>query len=85
MALGNQSNPAEAAALGRAAQLSEADRFAANILPIIKVIQESGATTLTGIAAALNARGIRSPRGGQWHVSTVQNLLARAERRHGLS
>jgi hypothetical protein len=32
------------------------------------------------IAQALNDRGIRTARGGQWHVSTVQKLLARAER-----
>jgi hypothetical protein len=26
----------------------------------------------------LNARGIRTARGGEWHHSTVRNLLARA-------
>ena len=76
--LGNRSNPADAAAQGREVQISEADRFAANILPIIKAIQESGATTLAAITQALNNRGIRSARGGQWHISAVQNLLARA-------
>jgi len=40
-------------------------------------IQAAGATTHRAIAEALNARGIRTARGGQWHVSTVQNLLAR--------
>jgi hypothetical protein len=38
-----------------------------------------GVATLSGIADALNSRGIRSARGGRWHVSSVQNLLARAE------
>ena len=33
--LGNPTNGKEAAALGRAAQISEADRFAANVLPIV--------------------------------------------------
>ncbi|MBA3518927.1 MAG: recombinase family protein [Rhizobiales bacterium] len=59
-------------------QISEADRFAANILPIIKAIQESGATTLAAITQALNNRGISSARGGRWHISAVQNVLARA-------
>ena len=35
------------------------------------------------IAAALNARGIRSARGGKWHVSAVQNLFARTHQRVG--
>ena len=40
-----------------ARQVVEADRFAANVLPVVRSIQS-----------------------GQWHLSTVQNLLARAER-----
>ncbi len=59
-------------------QISEADRFAANLMPIVRAIQGSGPTSLAAIAAALNARGIRSARGGQWHVSTVRNLIDRA-------
>ncbi len=60
------------------AQISEADRFAANVLPIVETIRASGVTTLAGIADALNARGIRTPRGGSWRISSVQNLIARA-------
>lgn len=78
--LGNPRNPAEAAALGRETQASEADRFVATILPLDRAIQSSGAGTLAEVAAALNNRGVRSARGGRWHISTVQNLLARAER-----
>src|SRR5690348_4851569 len=37
---------------------AEADRFAANVLPIIREAQKAGATTLRQIAEALNARGI---------------------------
>ena len=77
--LGNPRNVKEAAALGRSAQISEADRFAANILPIVDAIRASGVDTLAGIAESLNARGVRSARGGKWHVSAVQNLIARAE------
>jgi DNA invertase Pin-like site-specific DNA recombinase len=76
--LGNPRNTKDAAALGRAAQVSEADRFAANVLPIVEAIRASGINTLAGIADALNARGIRSARGGNWHVSAVQNLIARS-------
>jgi len=76
--LGNPSNVVAAAALGRAAQASEADRFAANVLPVVHAIRASGVKTLSGIAEALNARGVRSPRGGKWYISSVQNVLARA-------
>jgi len=75
--LGNRTNLAEAAAKGAAAQRTAADAFAANVLPVVRQIQAAGATTHRAIAEALNARGIRTARGGQWHVSTVQNLLVR--------
>jgi DNA invertase Pin-like site-specific DNA recombinase len=77
-ALGNRTNLAEAQTLGAAANRTGADSFAANVLPIVRQIQASGATTLQAIAAALNARGVRTARGGQWHPSSVSNLLARA-------
>jgi hypothetical protein len=54
-----------------------ADRAAANVLPIVAEIRKSGATTLRAIAAALNARGVPTSRGGQWHAMTVRNVLAR--------
>jgi hypothetical protein len=37
-------------------------------LPIIREAQKAGATTLRQIAEALNARGVATARGGQWHV-----------------
>ena len=61
----------------RAGNLVKADRFAEAILPIIDQIRESGATTLTDIAKALNARNIRTARGKRWHPATVRNLLNR--------
>ena len=57
-----------------------ADDFAANVLPIIRDIEEAGVTTLQGIAGVLNARGIRTARGGRWHAATVRNLLLREQR-----
>jgi DNA invertase Pin-like site-specific DNA recombinase len=76
--LGNRTNAAHAAATGRKAAAAEADRFAANVMPIIDAIRRTGVSTFAGIADALNARGIRSARGGKWHVSSVMNLLARS-------
>ena len=57
---------------------AEADRYAANVLPIIREAQKAGANTLRQIADALNARGIPTARGGQWHATSVKNLLQRA-------
>jgi DNA invertase Pin-like site-specific DNA recombinase len=55
-----------------------ADNHAANVVPIILEIRKAGATTLREIADALNARGVATARGGQWHAMTVSNVLARA-------
>jgi len=75
--LGNPTNLGEAAEKGAAANRTAADAFAANVLPIVRQIEAAGATTHRAIAAALNARGIRTARGGAWHDSTVRNLLRR--------
>ena len=53
---------------------SEADRYAANVLPIIREAQKA----LREIAEALNARGIATARGGQWYAQSVANVLTRA-------
>lgn len=76
--LGNRTNLPDAAAKGNEANRAAADAFAANVLPVVKQIQAAGSTTPRAIAAALNARGIRTARGGAWYDSTVRNLLARA-------
>lgn len=55
-----------------------ADKHAANVLPVIRDVQRAGAKSLHQIADALNARGITTPRGGQWYAKSVSNVLARA-------
>ena len=57
---------------------AEADRYAANVLPVIRAAQKAGATTLRDIASVLNARGVPTARGGQWHPKSVSNILERA-------
>jgi DNA invertase Pin-like site-specific DNA recombinase len=57
--------------------MANADQRAANVLPIIREIQRSGAS-LHQIADALNARGISTPRGGRWYAKSVSNVLARS-------
>ena len=75
--LGNRRTPAAAAAKGRKASLDQAERFAKEVMATIGSIQRSGVTSLRGIARALDARGVRTARGGKWQVSNVRNVLAR--------
>lgn len=70
-------DPEGAGAIGRESQRLRADQFAANVAPVIAEIRRAGADTLAKIAASLNARGIRTARGGQWFPTTVLNVLAR--------
>jgi DNA invertase Pin-like site-specific DNA recombinase len=56
---------------------AQADAFASNVLPVIRDIQASGATSLRQIAAALNARGIATARGGTWAATQVRDILQR--------
>src|SRR5690242_15286825 len=65
----------------KAAEVSikaNAERHAANVLPIIREVRRAGATTLREIADALNARGVATPRGGRWYATSVSNVMARA-------
>jgi DNA invertase Pin-like site-specific DNA recombinase len=63
---------------GAASNKAEPDRFAKNIVPIIREIQASGVSTLRGVARALNARGVATARGGAWTSVQVGSILQRA-------
>lgn len=53
---------------------------AANALTgTIEEIREEGITSVRAIAAVLNARGVATPQGKQWHSTSVQRLLKRME------
>jgi DNA invertase Pin-like site-specific DNA recombinase len=75
--LGNRTNLAEAQRLGAARVAEEARRFAENAAPIIRQVQASGVTSLRGVAEVLNARGIRTARGGRWAATQVAGVLVR--------
>ncbi len=74
--LGNP-NIGAAQAKGTASTKAGADRFAANILPIIQPMRDAG-STLRQIAEELNARGIETARGGKWAATQVNDILKRA-------
>jgi DNA invertase Pin-like site-specific DNA recombinase len=75
--LGNPHNLSLAGSRGRAIQISAANEFAQTVLPAIRAIQAAGTTSFASIADLLNERGIKSARGGKWHVSSVANVLSR--------
>jgi DNA invertase Pin-like site-specific DNA recombinase len=77
--LGNPTNLWVAGSIGRIAQAQVADEFATNLMPLVQAIQNAGAVTLSQIASALNAHGVRPARANNWHRSSVRNLLARIE------
>jgi DNA invertase Pin-like site-specific DNA recombinase len=76
--LGNPTNLALAGANGRAISVAAADGLARSLSPALHSIRAEGALTLRAIARSLNRRGIKSSRGGEWHPSSVANLLSRS-------
>jgi DNA invertase Pin-like site-specific DNA recombinase len=69
---------AEARQHAEAAKKENADRYSANILPVIREIQASGVKSLRGVARALAARGVATARGGAWTPVQVAAILQRA-------
>jgi DNA invertase Pin-like site-specific DNA recombinase len=64
--------------LGTQALITKADERARDYALVISDIRAAGVSSLTGIAAELNCRGITGPRGGSWQASQVRRVLARA-------
>ena len=70
----------EAGASGCASLIGTADQHAKGMLPILRTLRSEGAITIGAITRSLNERKIPTPRGSRWHVSSVANLLARAQK-----
>jgi hypothetical protein len=65
------------------ARIAHAAARAADVAPVIAELQ-AGVTSLNGIATALNARAVRTPRGHRhWYASQVARLLKRLSWRGG--
>lgn len=65
------------AVAAKAARITNADTFAARIIPMLKRLQGEG-LSLNAIAKKLTADGILTPRGKQWTPTAVKNALSRA-------
>jgi DNA invertase Pin-like site-specific DNA recombinase len=77
IALGNRTNLETARLAAAKSTVAAADAFARNVRPIIDQVQAAGATTYRAIASALNARGVKTSRGGRWQAATVRNVILR--------
>jgi DNA invertase Pin-like site-specific DNA recombinase len=60
----------------REARGARARAYAADVLPYVEAARQAGATSLRQIAAALMARGIKTPSGGdRWQAQQVRAVL----------
>ena len=59
------------------AQQQRADTFAEQVRPVLVELEAQGVASLPKLAAALNARGVLSPRGGKWYPASVAALKER--------
>jgi DNA invertase Pin-like site-specific DNA recombinase len=75
--LGNP-NLSKAAAIGRAKLREVARERDANVLPVIREVQQAGAASHNAIAKKLNARNVPTARGRKWSHVQVAAVLARA-------
>ena len=60
-----------------AARIAKASNRASDLVPIIEELKTSGAVSLRQIATGLNAKGIRTARGGAWSAVQVQRVMER--------
>jgi DNA invertase Pin-like site-specific DNA recombinase len=74
--LGNPTGDTSAALAGKRQAAQEA---AKRLLPIIAAIEAAGVTSATGVAKALEARGVKTPTGrNRWQAIQVQRIKERA-------
>ncbi len=74
---GRQDEQLAAAHKGVAVRIAKADRHAETVRPLIEQLKGQG-MALRQIATELNARNVKTARGGAWHAMTVRNVLQRA-------
>ncbi|WP_114946146.1 recombinase family protein [Microvirga calopogonii] len=75
--LGKEQNLVEGRVKATKTIKERAEKRAASVLPIIDHIRSQGLVTLEAIAAELNRREVKTPRGGDWHKTTVARALRR--------
>ena len=72
------------AGLGAAASTAAADEFAQMVAPMVKEAVAAG-KSLRAIAGELSARGVRTPRGGDWTATAVRNVWLRLSKNEAVA
>ena len=75
--LGNRASLIAAQPLARDVIVKHADQHADNVIPTLIQIVKSGVRSVHVMAEQLNQRGVKTARGGQWHGTTILNLIGR--------
>lgn len=65
----------ESVEAARAVRSAKAVKRVNMVYPIIEGLRLSGIASMTGIANALNERGIKTGQGSRWHPQTVKRVL----------
>jgi DNA invertase Pin-like site-specific DNA recombinase len=63
---------------GAEGQKRKANEHAARVMPVVEQLRAEGIVSNTGIARALNDRGVLAPQRGTWNATAIRNLLARS-------
>lgn len=83
--LGSPKGAAHLKGLGNDAAIAKVRELATeranNLADVVHDIQAGGVRTVRGIAEELNERQIKTPRGGQWHATSVSRLLGRISKK----
>jgi hypothetical protein len=62
----------------REVRQARAAEGAAKLAPLVKELRDAGVTSLNGIAAAFNERGVLTPGGrGHWYAMQISRVLKR--------
>jgi len=77
--------PKKGAAVRSQVLRDKADRFAANVLPIIRGLQTEGITGYKALARALNVRGVPTTNRRKWYSTTVKNVIYRLSKASAVS
>jgi hypothetical protein len=56
---------------------AKAYQHAENLRPVVEALEQQGIVSLRWHRAALNERGMLTPRRGKWHKTSLRKLLLR--------
>ncbi len=74
-------SPEKGSVIGAARVKANADDHAAEVMKVIEELQKYGCNTLQKIADGLEARGMKTARGGtRWYPSSVKNVMERSKK-----